>query len=234
MENNRYEEVEKKENIFQKMLKMFLQYLKNLGYDFFVSFKYNNMKLPAILVAIPGVLLGFFLKWHAPVVRTIVFEQATIDGVTYFYNNMSFDYTGMVLFILMLFGILNIFTAFSMSKKKNLGSVILSTVCTFVIVICGVLYLYAVFTFFAGYNEYQAAFTQKVKELMDSGIAEQEAINQARVACKLIGISKNTEIKFDYNFVISVVSIIISMTSAVVGCVLGFIFYDRTYEKVDR
>ncbi len=234
MENNRYEEVEKKDNIFVKILKMFGQYLKNLGYDFVVSFKYNNMKLPSILVAIPGVLLGFFLKWHAPVVRAIVFEQATVDGVTHFYNNISFDYTGMVLFILMLFGILNIFTAVSMSKKKNLGSVVLSTICTSIIVICGVLYLYAVFTFFAGYNEYQEAFIASKQGFIASGLSEQEAINKAREACKLIGISKNTEISFDYNFVISVVSIIVSMVSSVVGCILGFILYDRTYEKVDR
>ena len=64
MDNNRYEEVEKKENPFLKVLKIFGQYLKNLGYDFVISFKYNNMKLASILVAIPGVLLGFFLKWQ--------------------------------------------------------------------------------------------------------------------------------------------------------------------------
>lgn len=238
MENNRYEEVEKKENIFQKMLKMFWQYLKNLGYDFVVSFKYNNMKLPAILVAIPGILLGFFLKWHAPVVRELVFEQANNQ----FYKGFSFDYSGMVLFILMLFGILNIFTAVSMSGKKNLGSVVLSTICTSVIVICGILYLVAVFTFFEGVNEYRVAYDQTYAEELARqialGIDEKTAITAAesfaKAECSSIGISSNKVITFNSNYIISVVSIIISMTSAVAGCVLGFIFYDRTYEKVDR
>ena len=247
MDNNRYEEVEKKENIFVRLLKMFCQYLKNLGYDFVVSFKYNNMKLPAILVAIPGVLLGFFLLWHAPVVTQINFEQATIDGVTHFYKNISFNYSGMILFILMLFGILNIFTAVSMSGKKNLGSVVLSTICTSVIVICGILYLYAVFTFFEGYNIYQDAYAKEYASAYAELIANIDPSNAealakaaidadiaAKAACNLTGISTSETVSFDTNFIVSVTSIIVSMVSAVTGCILGFIFYDRTYEKVDR
>ncbi len=233
MDNNRYEEVEKKENPLIKVLKIFGQYLKNLGYDFIVSFKYNNMKLASILVAIPGVLLGFFLKWHAPVVRTIVFSQGELDGVAQFYK-ISFDYSGMILFILMLFGILNIFTAFSMSKKKNLGSVVLSTICSSVIIVCGVLYIFAIVIFFEGYNLNQTAFAEKYQELINSGMTTDAATKAAQDACQFIGISKNEPINFDYNFIISISSIVISMVSSLVGCILGFINYDRTYEKVDR
>lgn len=233
MDNNRYEEIEKKDNPLVKILKMFGQYLKNLGYDFVVSFKYNNMKLASILVALPGVLLGFFLKWHSVVVRNLAFSQGTIDGVEHFYK-ISFDYSGMVLFLLMLFGILNVFTAFSMSKKKNLGSVVLSTVCTVGIVACSVLYLYIVFTFIEGYNAYQSAYQESFNSFIASGLSEVEAAQQASSACTGIGISTTEAINFDYNYYISIISIILAMVSSVVGCVLGFINYDRTYEKVDR
>ena len=233
MDNNRYEKVEKKENPFLKVLKIFGQYLKNLGYDFVISFKYNNMKLASILVAIPGVLLGFFLKWHAPVIRDIVFKQGALNGIDQFYK-ISFDYSGMVLFILMLFGILNVFTAFSMSKKKNLGSVVLSTICTSVIVICGILYIYAIIVFFEGYNLNQTAIAEKYQELISSGMTPDAATKAANEACQFIGISKNEPIAFNSNYIVSISSIIISMISSVVGCILGFINYDRTYEKADR
>lgn len=233
MDNNRYEEVEKKDSPFVKILKMLGQYLKNIGYDFVVSFKYNNMKLASILVALPGVLLGFFLKWHSVVVRHLAFSQGTIDGVDQFYK-ISFDYSGMVLFLLMLFGILNVFTAFSISKKKNLGSVVLSSVCTVGIVACGVLYLIAVFTFIEGYNAYQSAYQDSLSSFLASGLTQIEATQKASEACKGIGISTTEAISFDYNYYISIGSIILSMVSSVVGCVLGFINYDRTYEKADR
>ena len=89
-----------------------------------------------------------------------------------------------------------------MSSKKNLGSVVTCTITSTVIVIAGALYLYALFTFIAGYNNGS--------------------------------IPMKTEFTLDINWIISIVSIIISMVASVAGVVLGFINYDRTYEKVDR
>ena len=198
-DSSRYEEVPQKENSFKKVLAYFGKYLKGVFLDFLSSFKYNNMKLAAILVAIPGVFLGFFLRFHAEVVNHVVYDLG--DGTLY---NMPFDFTGLVLFILMLFGILNIFGAVSMSNKKNLGSVIVCTLSSAVIIICGALYLYALFTFLSGYNG-------------GDGVI--------RVA---------DPIEVDGNWYVSIASIIISMVTSLAGCVLGFINYDRTYEKVDR
>ncbi|RAZ93470.1 hypothetical protein DK853_40115, partial [Klebsiella oxytoca] len=56
------------ENKFLKVLKMIGHYLKDVFLNFKESFKYNNMKLPALLIAIPGLLLGFFLNFHYNVV----------------------------------------------------------------------------------------------------------------------------------------------------------------------
>jgi len=78
---NRYEEVPQKENKFVKGLKAFGRYWKFVFFDFFRSFKYNNMKLSAILFALPGVLLGFFMFAHVPTIRKVtVFYDTAVEG----------------------------------------------------------------------------------------------------------------------------------------------------------
>ena len=80
-DQNRYEEVPQKENKFKKGLKAFGNYLKFVFVDFFNSFKYNNMKLAAILFAMPGILLGFFMFAHVPTVRHVkVSYERDLEG----------------------------------------------------------------------------------------------------------------------------------------------------------
>ncbi|MDE6584475.1 MAG: hypothetical protein K2K15_03645 [Anaeroplasmataceae bacterium] len=202
---------EEKENGFVKALKMFGKYLKNTFLNFLESFKYNNMKLAAILVAIPGLLLGFFLSYHYKVVIKLSYEVAipdfdTMQILRYQAPGMPFDYSGIVLFVLMLFGILNIFSAVSMSGKKNKKSVILATVLTGVILVAGVMYLYSLF-----YCLY----------LVKSPADYTYHVN-------IDGFGVNTD------FVMSCISVIGSMVSSVAGCILGFIRYDRNYKEVKR
>ena len=196
-DQNRYEEVPKKQNPFVKMFKSLGVFIKESWLNFIESFKYNNMKLAAILSAIPGVFIGFFLIFHAGVVRYITYA----NGVGGYYV-FSFDFSALTLFILMLLSIINIFNSLGMSNKKNLGSVIRTTICTSGIVIAGAFYLVGIFVFMSG---------------VQSG-----------------GIPMQTAVDFNYNWVISIASIVVSILTSVAGVVLGFINYDRTYEKVDR
>jgi hypothetical protein len=217
MENkdlSRYEETPTKENAFVKAFKAFGKYLKGVLYDFIASFKFNNMKLPGILIAIPGILIGFFLVWHAPVVKELSFlgpdqwDPEAMDFISKEY--LKFDFSGIVLFVLMLVSLLNIFTASSVMKKKNLGSVIVATITTTIIAVAGVLYLWLIFYF---------------KGLVDNG--------QVVPANKSL-LDANGKLIMSANYIMSIVSVCISIVSSVVGVVLGYIFYDRTYEKVDR
>jgi hypothetical protein len=207
MENkdlSRYEEVQKKQNPFVKALKAFGTYLKFVVRDFIASFKYNNMKLAGWLIAIPGVFIGFFLEFHYVCVSQMSFK--VIDPETFEpYEYIGFDYTGIVFFILMLFGILNIFTAASVMKKKNLGSVIVATITSAVILIMGGLYLGAIFIY--------------------NGLVVSGEIAPASGDWTLTG---------DTNFMMAIITVVVSILSSVVGVVLAFIKYDRTYEKVDR
>lgn len=189
----------------KKILLMFLTYIKNVFYDFITSFKYNNMKLPGYLIAVPGVFIGFFLVFHAPVVSNMKFSFETYDLNTYEKisgNYLGFDYTAIVLFLLMLFGILNVFTAASVMGKKNLGSVVKALLSTIVITICGGLYVFAIFYY---------------RHLVMNGT-----------------IITKEPFAWDINYIMAIFSIILSVASSIIGVVLAFIFYDRTYEKVNR
>ena len=104
------ENKEQKTNPFLKALKALGHYFKFVFVDFFASFKYNNMKLPAILIALPGILIGFFLSFHIPTVKSIIpnytreiagasgeylIQEDTEAPVNYFYkitmNNVRVD-----------------------------------------------------------------------------------------------------------------------------------------------
>ena len=115
-------------------------------------------------------------------------------------NILPFNYTGMVLFGLMLMGILNIFFALSISGKKNLGSVVKTSITTGIMVLLAVLYIYAVFA---------------TENLLKSG--------EIQISVKTI---------IDSDSIMSIAFIIAALVSSIAGCVLGFIFYDRNYEKV--
>jgi len=208
MENNRYEEVEKKQNKFVLALKGFGKYIARVWKDFIASFKYNNMKLAGWLIAVPGIFIGFFLQWHAPAVKQMAFNHSQlVNGKIREINELGFDYTGLILFILMLAGILNIFGAASVIGKKNLGSVVRATIFTGIIVICGALYLYAIFFY---------------DSLVQKGTIK---VNTDGTAWSIWQ---------DTNFIMAIISVVVSMVCAVIGCIIGFIKYDRTYEKVDR
>lgn len=210
MENkdlNRYEETPTKENPFVKVLKMFLQYLKNLGYDFITSFKYNNMKIASILIAVPGVFFGFFLNSHSNVLAKLQFSKEEFVMTDEFFGTaevfapgMPFNFSGILIFIMMLCGILNLFYAVTLSGKKNLGTVVMATIMTSIFIIAGALYFYTIFYY---------------KHLCDTKWIPKD-------------------FAFTGDIIFSLTTVIVSILASVTGCVIGFIRYDRTYEKVDR
>jgi hypothetical protein len=141
---------------------------------------------------------------------------------TYNLSAMPFDATGIAIFLLMLFGILNVFNALSMSGKKNLGSVVIATVFTGIMIVLSAYYIYAaiVYNKFTsdGYYVAQAVNNEGYTDIIDEII-----------------VKKNANLsEFTNNYLISIISIIVCDVLSVAGVVLGFINYDRTYEKVDR
>ena len=214
MDQSRYEEVPKKEGKVGKAFKNFGKYLKTVGKSIVESFKYNKMKLPGLMLAIGGIIIGLFLSAHAATIKQLTFtvssvSESTEAGVTTLVKTvgmlegMPYDYTGIVIFILMLLGILNIFIALNVSNKQNLGSVISATIVTLVMVGLSIAYIYAVMYF---------------KSSVEGGqiVLDQEA-----------GYATN----FLANYMKSIIVIIIADALSLIACVLGFIHYNRAYEK---
>lgn len=173
---------EKKENKFLKILKTLGIYLKNVFTDFITSFKYNNMKLAGLLVCVPGIFLGFFLSFHAPVVSQISYKMSD----TQYYMNISFDPTGILLFLLMLFGILNIFMGTAMISSKNLGSVVKATITSSLLVICGVAYLVLLFIFVNGVNTGAISVTNQ--NIVDSNFITSVVSVIISIVCSIVGL----------------------------------------------
>lgn len=227
MDNNRYEDVPEKENGFKKALKAVGTYFKNVFGGFIDSFRYNNMKLAAILVALPGLIIGFFLIAHARAINEMSFKfvDFNTDYMKFYEYNipqMPFDGTAISVFLIMLFGILNVFNALSMSNKKNLGSVVIATVFTGIMLVLSAYYVYAAIL----YNTFST-----------DGVYVAEAVNNdgyVDVIDRVIVNQSDTFDRFTANYLVSLISILVSDALSIGGVVLGFINYDRTYEKVDR
>ncbi|MBQ9449022.1 MAG: hypothetical protein IJU60_04025 [Acholeplasmatales bacterium] len=115
---------------------------------------------------------------------------------------LPFNYSGMILFVLMLLGIINIFFSLSVSGKKNLGSVVKATVTTVGILICSIFYIVAIFA------------------------------TEATLKDPTSGLNVSVESIINQDAIMSILFVIISVVTSIAGCVLGFIFYDRNYEKV--
>ena len=220
MDQSRYEEVPKKEGKVGKAFKNFGKYLKTVGKSIVESFKYNKMKLPAFMLGIGGIIIGLFLTVHAATIKQLTFtysyvveESGELVKYTAMLPGMPYDYTGIVIFILMLLGILNIFIALSFNSKQNKGSVVSATIITLVMIGLTAAYVYAVMYF---------------KQYHDTGITVEGELYQLDIA------GGGYEANFLANYMSSIVVLIIADVLSAVACVLGFIHYDRAYEKGDR
>lgn len=223
---------------------------KGMGYDFVQSFKYNNMKLAGLLILIPGAIFGFFLVFHTGVVNSII-SKSTLNEDGTFVSYLS-DYSGFMLFMMMLFGILNIFTGFSVMNKRNLGSVIIASVTSVVMIVAGILYFVVIIKFFKGTNIYFDQLDKMVAALKEKGVQGTDAEianNYSKYILSTGGIEPTTGQNwyvfavaaknrvsdiFNVDYVMSFMSVGLCMICSVIGCALGFKNYDRNYQKVDR
>ena len=223
MDDNRYEEMPEKKSAGKALG----NYFKNVFGGFIDSFKYNNMKLAALLVAIPGLVIGFFLVVHAAAVGQMdfTFQQFNEEYNTMYQYKlpaMPFDATGISIFLIMLFGILNVFNALTMSGKKNLGSVVIACVFTGIMILLSAYYVYAAIV----YNKFTSTGYYIETAVNTDGFTD---VIEATILKTNPNLSDFTD-----NYMISIISIIVCDVLSVAGVVLGFINYDRTYEKVDR
>ncbi len=139
---------ENEKNVQEKKPNPFVKFWKDWWLGFVDSFRYNPCKLAGILVALPGLFIGFFLGYHSKIIFLV--EEGGID------------LSGFYMFVLVLLGCINIFNGVTLSSKRNLGTVIMSSIFTLAITVFGVLWIVGIiqsyilahskFTMVGGYN----------------------------------------------------------------------------------
>ncbi len=112
--------------ILTHMLKPLGQYFKNIGYDIKRDVSENPNIIWFLLIALPGIFIGLFLTQHINAAKALTSD---------------YSWSGFQIFVMELAGCLNIVFGFSVMKKRNLKSSIYSSICTAVIVVCGVLWI---------------------------------------------------------------------------------------------
>lgn len=117
--------INQKEGFLKTKLKSLKAYFKNIGYDIKRSISENPNIIFGLCLIIPAILIGFMLSTHIS---------------ASFYLSSDYTSTGFQMFVLEMAGCLNVAWAFGVIKKRNLKSSIWATICTAILVVCGILW----------------------------------------------------------------------------------------------
>lgn len=184
------------------------------------AFKYNPSIIAGLFIAVPGILIGLFINIHYYVSTQVLTATADIHeywatlGVT-LTQPVENDFSSAVLFIMMIAGCLNIFTAVNTANKKNLGSAVTSLILTIIIIITGSMWARYIYNtnFYANNSPISGGLSYwPGKEGFDLLTFSNEAAGT------------NLGIK-------SLFCVYASMVSSAIGTVLAFIYRNKFYKK---
>lgn len=173
--------------------KIFLEYIKGIGYNIRDAFKYNHCLLPGLLILLPGLFIGFFLGIHAKVI--------------FYQKPGELDFSGLLMFLLVLFGCVNIFNGVTFISKKNLGTIVISAVCSGVITVSGVFWIQKIF-----YSKW----------LIDTGVLTPAGLEEGQKAVYTM----NSTVW------LSIIAVALSIICSIAGCILGYFMRNKNYKKV--
>lgn len=202
----------KNSNSIGNIFKSFGLNIAHMFIDFFKSFKYNPSKLAGYLVAIPGIIIGFALNIHTDAID--IFCVTNDSNVQYWAQyglniEAEVNYSGFILFVLMLAGCINLFNAVNIMKKRNLASAISALVISVIIIVFGIFFI----TYF--YH------TDTIMNHSPLGF-ESTYMNVSE--------DKSTNV-FTSNSIISMSFMYISMASSFIGSIWAILKRDKTYKK---
>ncbi|MDE5566655.1 MAG: hypothetical protein K2H02_05075 [Anaeroplasmataceae bacterium] len=178
------------DNAFIKVLKALGKYLYGIGYNIVDAFRYNNCLLPGLLILLPGLFIGFFLGVHSSVLFLTKPDES--------------DFSGLLMFVLVLFGCINIFSGVTFISKKNLGTAITSTICSSVITVCGGFWIQKIF-----YSQW----------LLDNNIIK---LSEDQGPVKAM----------DKYAVISIIAVVLAVVCSLAGCIMAYFTRNKNYKKV--
>lgn len=189
-----------------------LYFFKNCWLDIVASFKYNNMKLAGMLICVPGVMLGFFINFHYQIIKTLSYkvEQITMvqDPITFEWIETSEVIQLLPDFSAICFFALMLFGTLNVFTGFGcMGNKNKGSVISATVTSGAIVLFSAVYLFYIFFYYY----------LQESG--QVGSLNPLGFA--------------NINFIMVLLSVGISVVCSVVGVILGFKNYDRTYNKKD-
>ena len=181
----------------------FIKFFKDLWFDFLASFKYNNMKLSGILICVPGVLLGFFILFHYNIISNLAFPVEWVNE------------NGIIV------------------PKPVVKD--LSALFYFGLTICGTLNLFTGVTVMGKKN-----LGSVIGATVTSGLMIIFAVCYLYLIFMSLGYQMSGQVTAvkpiniaGIDFIMVMISVGVSVISSVLGVLLGFKNYDRTYNKRD-
>ena len=185
-------------------------FFKNLYLDIVASFKYNNMKLSGMLICVPGVMLGFFINFHYQIIKTLSYKVETEE---------YFD------------------AALGQWVGGDIVSLIpdFSAVCFFALMLFGTLNVFTGFGCMGKKNKgsvISAAVTTGAIVLFSLVYLFYIFFYLYLQETGQVG-SLNPLGLGNINFIMVLLSVFISVGCSIVGVILGYINYDRSYNAKD-
>lgn len=117
----------KKTPWYKAMWPMLGNYFKGVGKDMKRSIQDNPSIIWALLLMVPGIFIGLFLESHVRASYALTSD---------------YNFSGLMIFIMLLAGCLNIVCGFKVKSTRSLKSSVLASICTAVIVFSGSFWIY--------------------------------------------------------------------------------------------
>ena len=184
-------------------------FFKNVYLDVVASFKYNNMKLAGMLICVPGVMLGFFINFHYQIIKTLAYY---VESEPVF-NPATGEWDTVIMqlvpdFSAVCFFALMLFGTLNVftgfgCMGKKNKGSVISAAVT-----SGAILLFSGIYLFYIFFYYYLQQTGQVGSLNPLGLG-------------------------NINFIMTLLSVFVSVACSVIGVILGFKNYDRTYNEKD-
>ena len=112
---------------YKKVLPMLKNYFKGLGKDIHRSIQDNPSIIWCLLLMVPGIFIGLFLESHVRASYALTED---------------YSFSGLMIFIMLLAGCLNIVCGFKVKSTRSLSASVLASICTAIIVVSGCFWIY--------------------------------------------------------------------------------------------
>ncbi len=120
----------------KKVFAMFGRYLINVCVDFVEGFKIAPQKVVTYISLVPGLVYGLLMDAHYATIYLLPVQN--------FAPYPTYNFTGILIFLIFIATCINMFNGFSFVKKNNLTKCLSITFITLIVLAAGIGYIYLI------------------------------------------------------------------------------------------